>query len=95
MGKAHVVPDGKWLRDGHEPDQTMLKLLPLSGRGNPRKHTQAFVDLKRIAGDGDRVLALLTKLPSESQGDPVFPTPVGPNIATTLKSGSGFRRDAR
>ena len=62
MRQRHVVADVEGLPNRHEPNQPMLKPVLLGSRCDPSKHRESLVHLKRIAGNGDWILAPLPKL---------------------------------
>ena len=61
VGERGEAPGRKLLVDPRDPDEPVLEPGLLGGPGGPAENLQPTVDLDRIAGDRDRILAALAQ----------------------------------
>ena len=71
------APGAELLADVDDPDQPMLEALALLGARRPRQHLEPAIDLERVAGDRDRVLAALAQALGDGDRDTGLPDPGG------------------
>ena len=80
--------------DGHEAEQAVLQALALVRARLPRQHLEPLVDLERVAGDRDGVLAALAQQLGELDGDAGLADRGGPEDREDVHGGARTSGDA-
>ena len=62
MGELRVLAGAELVGCRHDPQQAVLELLAFAWAGGTAENRQALVDLDRVAGDRDGILAALAQL---------------------------------